>query len=76
VASDPPVENSQDDLTPRASPGVVLDDVAIRRCLMRIAHEIVERNDDLARLYLVATPTGGPPRARRPAPTLRAFPVV
>jgi pyrimidine operon attenuation protein/uracil phosphoribosyltransferase len=71
VASDPPVENSQDDLTPRASPGVVLDDVAIRRCLMRIAHEIVERNDDLARLYLVGIPNGGPPLARRIAQNLR-----
>ena len=71
MASDPPVENSQDDLTPRASLGVVLDDLAIRRCLMRIAHEIVERNDDLARLYLVGIPNGGPPLARRIAQNLR-----
>jgi pyrimidine operon attenuation protein/uracil phosphoribosyltransferase len=71
VASDPPAENSQDSPTPRASSGVVLDDVAIRRCLMRIAHEIVERNDDLARLYLVGIPNGGPPLARRIAQNLR-----
>jgi pyrimidine operon attenuation protein/uracil phosphoribosyltransferase len=45
-------------------PRVVLDDVAIRRALMRIAHEIVERNDDLASLYLVGVPNGGVPLAR------------
>jgi pyrimidine operon attenuation protein/uracil phosphoribosyltransferase len=71
VASDPPVESSQDAVTPRASSGVVLDDVAIRRCLMRIAHEIVERNDDLAKLYLVGIPNGGPPLARLIAQNLR-----
>jgi pyrimidine operon attenuation protein/uracil phosphoribosyltransferase len=38
---------------------------------MRIAHEIVERNDDLARLYLVGIPNGGPPLARRIALNLR-----
>jgi pyrimidine operon attenuation protein/uracil phosphoribosyltransferase len=49
---------------------VVLDDVAIRRALMRIAHEIVERNEDLDRLYLVAIPNGGVPLARRLARNL------
>jgi pyrimidine operon attenuation protein/uracil phosphoribosyltransferase len=43
---------------------VVLDDVAIRRALMRISHEIVERNDDLSQVYLVAIPNGGIPLAR------------
>ena len=42
----------------------LLDDVAIRRALMRIAHEIVERHDDLADLYLVAIPNGGVPLGR------------
>ena len=42
----------------------LLDDVAIRRALTRIAHEIVERHDDLADLYLVAIPNGGVPLAR------------
>jgi pyrimidine operon attenuation protein/uracil phosphoribosyltransferase len=37
----------------------VLDDQAIRRALMRIAHEIVESTDDPGRLYLVAIPNGG-----------------
>jgi len=49
----------------RVSQGrVVLDDVAIRRALMRIAHEIVERNDDLSQIYLVAIPNGGIPLTR------------
>jgi pyrimidine operon attenuation protein/uracil phosphoribosyltransferase len=43
---------------------VVLDDIGIRRALMRIAHEIVEANADLSRLYLVAIPNGGVPLAR------------
>ena len=71
MASDPPVESTQDTLTPRASSGVVLDDLAIRRSLMRIAHEIVERNDELTKLYLVGIPNGGPPLARRIAQNLR-----
>ncbi len=49
---------------------VVLDDVAIGRALMRIAHEVVERNDDLASLYLVGVPNGGVPLARRLAANL------
>ncbi len=43
---------------------VVLDDIAIQRSLTRIAHEIVERHDDLSRLYLVAIPNGGVPLGR------------
>jgi pyrimidine operon attenuation protein/uracil phosphoribosyltransferase len=50
---------------------VVLDDLAIRRSLMRIAHEIVERTDDLSSLYLVGIPNGGVPLARRLAANLR-----
>jgi pyrimidine operon attenuation protein/uracil phosphoribosyltransferase len=37
---------------------------------MRIAHEIVERNEDLSRLYLVAVPNGGVPLARQLARNL------
>ncbi|HXV36732.1 MAG TPA: bifunctional pyr operon transcriptional regulator/uracil phosphoribosyltransferase PyrR [Myxococcota bacterium] len=53
--------------TTRAPGGghVVMDDVAIRRALMRIAHEVLERCDDLDRLYLVAIPNGGVPLARQ-----------
>ena len=42
----------------------ILDDQAIRRALMRIAHEIVESTDDPERLYLVAIPNGGVPLGR------------
>lgn len=49
----------------------VLEDRAIRRALMRIAHEIVERNDDPGVLYLVAIPNGGVPLARQLAHNLR-----
>jgi len=49
---------------------VVLDDLAISRALMRIAHEIVERNDDLGSLYLVGVPNGGVPLARQLAANL------
>jgi pyrimidine operon attenuation protein/uracil phosphoribosyltransferase len=49
----------------------ILDDPAIRRALMRIAHEIIERHEDPDRLYLVAIPNGGVPLARCLAANLR-----
>lgn len=48
----------------RESGIVVLDDIAIQRSLIRIAHEIVERHADLSQLYLVAIPNGGVPLGR------------
>jgi len=42
----------------------VLADSAIRRALMRIAHEIVETTEDPRQLYLVAIPNGGVPLGR------------
>lgn len=58
-------------LSPGASGvSVVLDDVAIRRALVRISHELVERNERLAELYLVAIPNGGVPLARQIATNL------
>jgi len=42
-----------------------MDDVAIQRALMRIAHEVLERCENLDRLYLVAIPNGGVPLARQ-----------
>jgi pyrimidine operon attenuation protein/uracil phosphoribosyltransferase len=42
----------------------ILDETGIRRALMRIAHEIVERNGEPEDLYLVAIPNGGVPLAR------------
>ena len=49
---------------PTASGPSILDDTGIRRALMRIAHEIVERNADPGELYLVAIPNGGVPLGR------------
>ena len=49
----------------------LLDDTAIGRALTRIAHEILERNEDVSQLYLVAIPNGGVPLARRLAGSLR-----
>ena len=58
-----------------AQPGSapVMNDTGIRRALMRIAHEIVERNDDIDDLYLVAIPNGGVPLARQLARNLHAL---
>ena len=42
----------------------LLDDRAIRRALMRIAHEIDETIDEPERLYLIAIPNGGVPLGR------------
>jgi pyrimidine operon attenuation protein / uracil phosphoribosyltransferase len=44
---------------------VVLDEDAIRRTLSRIAHEIIERNEDLDRVALVGIHTRGVPIAQR-----------
>lgn len=50
---------------------VLLRDAEIRRALLRMAHEVVERNADPARLYLVGIPNGGVPLARQMARNLR-----
>ena len=44
---------------------LLLDGEALRRTLVRIAHEIVERNTDLAQLALVGIHTRGVPLAQR-----------
>src|SRR6266540_3728786 len=44
---------------------VVLDAEAIGRTLSRIAHEIIERNDDLAEVALVGIHRRGVPLAQR-----------
>lgn len=49
---------------PRDGTRTALDDAAIRRALVRIAHEVVERNEEVRDLYLVAIPNGGVPLAR------------
>src|SRR5947199_676106 len=50
-------------LTP--APRLLLDDDAIQRTLSRIAHEIIERNDDLDAVALVGIHTRGVPLAQR-----------
>src|SRR6201986_2375620 len=52
---------------PAVSPAskVLLDDESIRRTLSRIAHEIIERNDDLDTVALVGIHTRGVPIAQR-----------
>jgi pyrimidine operon attenuation protein/uracil phosphoribosyltransferase len=48
-----------------APPKVVLDAEALERTLVRIAHEIIERNPDLERVALVGIHTRGVPLAQR-----------
>jgi pyrimidine operon attenuation protein / uracil phosphoribosyltransferase len=52
---------------PAVSPAskVLLDDEAIRRTLSRIAHEIIERNEELDTVALVGIHTRGVPIAQR-----------
>jgi pyrimidine operon attenuation protein/uracil phosphoribosyltransferase len=67
----PPSAGDDASSDPTAEERVVLDGSAISRALMRIAHEIVERNPDPTSLYLVAIPNGGVPLARCLARNLR-----
>ena len=69
---DPSAKNrSPEKSSPVDGARVILDATAIRRALMRIAHEIIERTEDPERLYLVAIPNGGIPLARQLAENLR-----
>jgi pyrimidine operon attenuation protein/uracil phosphoribosyltransferase len=47
------------------APRVLLDEESIRRTLSRIAHEIIERNEDLGTVALVGIHTRGVPLAHR-----------
>jgi len=60
----PPPEKADPTASEPFSERVLLDDRAIRRALMRIAHEIVERTEEPEHLYLVAIPNGGVPLGR------------
>jgi pyrimidine operon attenuation protein/uracil phosphoribosyltransferase len=72
VANDSPLgQSAAARATSASAERVVLDDLAIRRALVRIAHEIVERNEDLGSLYVVGVPNGGVPLARQLAENLR-----
>lgn len=64
-----------DSPAPAVPPGasLILDQAAIERALKRIAHEVIERNPDLARVALVGIPSRGVEVARRLAAHLEAF---
>jgi pyrimidine operon attenuation protein/uracil phosphoribosyltransferase len=49
----------------RPAPTLLLDAEAVARTLSRIAHEVIERNPDLAAVALVGIHTRGVPLARR-----------
>jgi pyrimidine operon attenuation protein / uracil phosphoribosyltransferase len=49
----------------KPAPHVLLDEESMRRTLSRIAHEIIERNDDLGAVALVGIHTRGVPIAQR-----------
>jgi pyrimidine operon attenuation protein / uracil phosphoribosyltransferase len=51
----------------------VLDASAIERCLRRLAHEIIERNPDLAKLSLAGIPSRGVHIAERLAGLIEQF---
>ncbi len=52
-------------ITMESVKGTMLDKDAIRRTLARIAHEIVEKNEDLTKVALVGIKTRGVPLANR-----------
>jgi pyrimidine operon attenuation protein/uracil phosphoribosyltransferase len=52
---------------------LLLDAAAIERCLKRIAHEIIERNPDLAKVALIGIPSRGIEIARRLSAYLGEF---
>lgn len=60
--------------TPAVSNGVLIMDAdAIRRALRRVAHEIIERNPDLASLILAGIPLRGIEISRRIAELIHSF---
>ncbi len=67
------VEAAESAETKESLERVVLDDQAIRRALMRMAHEILESADGFERLYLVAIPNGGVPLGRLLADNLESL---
>jgi pyrimidine operon attenuation protein/uracil phosphoribosyltransferase len=52
---------------------LILDRAAIERCLKRIAHEIIERNPDLAKVALIGIPSRGIEIAKRLTAYLKEF---
>lgn len=66
-----PNDSSASAPAPAAAP--VMDAEAIRRALQRVAHEIIERNPDLASVVLVGIPSRGVEIARRLADFIGAI---
>lgn len=61
-----PLTKDQTTAPPKAESGVsVMDADAIRKAVRRIAHEIIEQNQDLSRLVIAGIPTRGKIIARR-----------
>ena len=58
---------------PAPGASVILDAAAIERALRRIAHEIIERNPDLAKVALIGIPSRGVEIARRLAALIGQF---
>jgi pyrimidine operon attenuation protein / uracil phosphoribosyltransferase len=52
-------------MTPQQETLLVMDAESIRKAIRRIAHEIIERNDDLSRVVIAGIPTRGVEIARR-----------
>ncbi|MEO8350157.1 MAG: bifunctional pyr operon transcriptional regulator/uracil phosphoribosyltransferase PyrR [Chthoniobacteraceae bacterium] len=58
---------------PTPDAALILDRAAIDRCLRRIAHEIIERNTDLAQIALAGIPSRGVHLAGRLASLIETF---
>lgn len=63
----------QPNASPASSAAPVMDAVAIRSALRRIAHEVIERNPQLDRVILAGIPSRGIEIARRLADFIREF---
>lgn len=49
----------------------IMDEAAVERALMRISHQIIEKNHGVARLCLMGIRTRGVPLARRIAENIK-----
>ena len=62
-----------DPTPPTPGAALLLDRAAIDRCLKRLAHEIIERNPDLATVALAGIPSRGVHLAQRLADLIAQF---
>lgn len=51
----------------------IMDENAVKRTLIRMSHEIVEKNDDCDTIYLIGIQRRGVPLAQRIAENIRSF---